>query len=358
MTSGGLSLSQLTAAIVERTQGRLRAELRGNPERRVASVAPLATASTADLAFLANPRYRRDAQQSQAGAIVLAARDADAIGPRANADDALVVVDAPYAWFALATQLLHPAAPEPTGVDPAATVGRGARIDPAAAVGAGAFIGEDAVVGEGAVIAAGAHLGARSVLGAGSRLHPRAVILDDCRLGERCIVHSGAVIGADGFGFAPLDGGWIKIPQLGRVVIGDDVEVGANTTIDRGSMGDTVVESGVKLDNQIQIGHNCFVGANTVIAGCVGVAGSARIGRNCMIGGAAGIAGHLSIADGCVIGPATVVSGSITTPGHYTGFFPIMKNREWEKAAAIVRQLEDLRRRIRELEAAGRGGEK
>jgi UDP-3-O-[3-hydroxymyristoyl] glucosamine N-acyltransferase len=183
-------------------------------------------------------------------------------------------------------------------------------------------------------------------------------VLDDCTLGARCIVHSGAVIGADGFGFAPLDGQWIKIPQLGRVVIGDDVEIGANTTIDRGTMGDTVVESGVKMDNQIQIGHNCFVGANTVIAGCVGVAGSARIGRNCMIGGAAGISGHLSIADGCIIGPATVVSGSITTPGHYTGFFPIMKNREWEKAAAIVRQLEDLRRRIRELEAAGRGDTK
>jgi UDP-3-O-[3-hydroxymyristoyl] glucosamine N-acyltransferase len=356
MASGGLSLSDLTAAIVESTQGRLRAELRGSPERQIASVAPLATAAAADLSFLANPRYLHDARQSRAGAIVLTARDADAVGARADADGTLVVVDAPYAWFALAAQLLHPLEPETAGVDPAARVGRGASIHPAAAVGSGAFVGEDAVVGAGAVIAAGAHLGARSILGAGSRLYPRAVVLNDCVLGERCIVHSGAVIGADGFGFAPLDGGWIKIPQLGRVVIGDDVEVGANTTIDRGSMGDTVVESGVKMDNQIQIGHNCFVGANTVIAGCVGVAGSARIGRNCMIGGAAGIAGHLSIADGCVIGPATVVSGSITTPGHYTGFFPIMKNREWEKAAAIVRQLDDLRRRIRELEAARRGG--
>jgi len=192
-------------------------------------------------------------------------------------------------------------------------------------------------------------------VGAGTRLYPRAIVLDDCVVGERCIVHSGVVIGADGFGFAPLDGHWIKIPQLGRVVIGDDVEIGANTTIDRGTMGDTVVESGVKLDNQIQIGHNCFVGAHTVVAGCVGIAGSAHIGRNCMIGGAAGIAGHLSIADGCIIGPATVVSSSIATAGHYTGFFPIMKQREWEKAAAIVRQLDDLRRRIRELEAAGRG---
>ncbi|HQR20156.1 MAG TPA: UDP-3-O-(3-hydroxymyristoyl)glucosamine N-acyltransferase [Burkholderiaceae bacterium] len=356
MLSGGLSLSDLTAAIIDSTQGRLRATLLGSPDRCVTSVAPIATAAASDLAFLANPRFRRDAQQSKAGAIVLTAGDADAIGARA--DVTLVVVDAPYAWFALAAQRLHPEPPATAGVDPAARIGRGVRIDDTASVGAGAFVGDDAAVGTGAVISAGAHLGARAVLGAGSRLHPRAVVLDDCTLGERCIVHSGAVIGADGFGFAPLDGKWIKIPQLGRVIIGDDVDIGANTTIDRGTMGDTVIESGVKLDNQIQIGHNCFVGANTVMAGCVGVAGSARIGRNCMIGGSAGIAGHLSIADGCVIGPATVVSGSITTAGHYTGFFPIMKNREWERAAAVVRQLDDLRRRVRELEAAGRGEKK
>jgi len=356
MAAGGLSLSNLTVAIIEKTKGRLRATVRGSAEQCVTSVAPLATASAKDLAFLANPRYRRDAQASQAGAIVLTLQDADALEARPNI--ALVIVDAPYAWFALATQLLHPRPPAAAGIDRGAVIGKGARVDPTASVGTGAVVGADAVVGPGVTIEAGAHLGARSVLGAGSRLYPRAVVLDDCTLGERCIVHSGAVIGADGFGFAPLDGQWIKIPQLGRVVIGDDVEIGANTTIDRGTMGDTVVESGVKMDNQIQIGHNCFVGANTVIAGCVGVAGSARIGRNCMIGGAAGIAGHLTIADGCVIGPATVVSGAIATPGHYTGFFPIMKNREWEKAAAIVRQLEDLRRRIRQLEAAGRGDAK
>ncbi len=356
MATGGLSLSNLTVAIIEKTQGRLRATVRGSAERCVTSVAPLATASATDLAFLANPRYRRDAQSSQAGAIVLTLQDADALEARPSG--ALVIVDAPYAWFALATQLLHPTPPAAAGIDRGAVIGNGARVDPTASVGTGAVVGADAVVGPGATIEAGAHLGARSVLGAGSRLYPRTVVLDDCTIGARCIIHSGAVIGADGFGFAPLDGQWIKIPQLGRVVIGDDVEIGANTTIDRGTMGDTVVESGVKMDNQIQIGHNCFVGANTVIAGCVGVAGSARIGRNCMIGGSAGIAGHLTIADGCVIGPATVVSGSIATPGHYTGFFPIMKNREWEKAAAIVRQLEDLRRRIRELEAAGRGDAK
>jgi UDP-3-O-[3-hydroxymyristoyl] glucosamine N-acyltransferase len=256
----------------------------------------------------------------------------------------------------MAAALLHPGRVPVAGTDAGAHVGPGAVIDGTATIGAGAYVGEGATVGPGAVIEPGAHVGARASIGAGTRLYPRAVVLDECILGARCIVHSGAVIGADGFGFAQLDGRWIKIPQLGRVVIGDDVEIGANTTIDRGSMGDTVVESGVKFDNQIQIGHNCFVGANTVIAGCVGVAGSARIGRNCMIGGAAGIAGHLSIADGCVIGPATVVSGSIDTPGHYTGFFPIMKNRDWERTAAILRHLDELRRRIRELEAAGRRG--
>jgi UDP-3-O-[3-hydroxymyristoyl] glucosamine N-acyltransferase len=355
MTLGGLSLSELTAAIAVRTQGRLSAAVHGDPERRVESVAPLSTATDSDLTFLANPRYRRDALASQAGAIVLGPADVQELRTQMSRAAVLIAVDAPYAWFALAAQLLHPADGVAPGINPGAHLGEGAEVDASASVAAGAFIGERAKVGPGAVVGSGAVVGARAVLGTGTRLFPRAVVLDDCVVGERCIVHSGAVIGADGFGFAPFDGTWIKIPQLGRVVIGDDVEIGANTTIDRGTMGDTVVESGVKLDNQIQIGHNCVVGANTVIAGCVGIAGSARIGRNCQIGGAAGIVGHLSIADGCIIGPATVVSRSIETAGHYTGFFPMMKHRDWEKAAAVIRQLDDLRRRVRELEAARRG---
>ncbi|HQR76765.1 MAG TPA: UDP-3-O-(3-hydroxymyristoyl)glucosamine N-acyltransferase [Burkholderiaceae bacterium] len=355
MSRGGLSLSELTTAIVERSEGRLRATLQGDASRRIASVAPLSTATAADLAFLANPRYRREAQASLAGAIVLTPRDAEALQEARSSKATFIVVDSPYAWFALAAQVLHPTASAVAGIHGYAQVEPGAEIDATAAVGAGAYVGAGARLGAGVVLDPGVHVGARVVIGAGSHLFPRAVVLDDCEIGARCIVHSGAVIGADGFGFAPLDGRWLKIPQLGRVIIGDDVEIGANTTIDRGTMGDTVVESGVKLDNQIQIGHNCFVGAHTVIAGCVGIAGSARIGRNCMIGGAAGIAGHLSIADGTVIGAATVVSGTIEQAGHYTGFFPIMKQREWEKSAAIIRQLDDLRRRIRELEAARRG---
>jgi UDP-3-O-[3-hydroxymyristoyl] glucosamine N-acyltransferase len=355
MSRGGLSLSELTAAIVERSEGRLRATLQGDSTRHITSVAPLSTASASELAFLANPRYRREAHASRAGAIVLAPRDAEALQEGRSSGSTLIVVDSPYAWFAMAAQVLHPAAGAVAGIHAQAQVDPGAVVDASASIGAGAFVGAGARLGAGVVLDPGAHVGARVFIGAATRLFPRAVVLDDCVLGERCIVHSGVVIGADGFGFAPLDGHWLKIPQLGRVIIGDDVEIGANTTIDRGTMGDTIVESGVKLDNQIQIGHNCFVGSHTVIAGCVGIAGSARVGRNCMIGGAAGIAGHLSIADGTIIGPATVVSSSIERAGHYTGFFPIMKQREWEKAAAIIRQLDDLRRRIRELEAAGRG---
>jgi UDP-3-O-[3-hydroxymyristoyl] glucosamine N-acyltransferase len=269
---------------------------------------------------------------------------------------ALVLVDQPYAWFAFAAQVLHPGDTVIPGIDVAASVAASAAIDPSACIEAGAVVGAHASVGPGARIGAGAVVGAGAVIGAGTRLHPRAVVLDGCRLGERCIVHSGAVIGADGFGFAPLDGRWVKIPQVGTVVIGNDVEIGANTTVDRGTMGDTVIEDGVKLDNQIQVAHNCHIGAHTVIAGCVGIAGSARIGSHCQVGGAAMIAGHISIADGCAIGPGTLVSGSLTEPGHYTGFFPLMKNRDWERAAAIIRNLDGLRDRVRAIEVLQRRG--
>jgi UDP-3-O-[3-hydroxymyristoyl] glucosamine N-acyltransferase len=352
MRPGGLSLSELTAAVAAKSGGRLKATLAGDPNRRVAAVAALTEAGPADLSFLANPKYRRDAAATRAGAVVLGPADAAALPAHAAAH---IVVDAPYAWFALAAQLLHPAAPAEPGVHPTAAVAADAVVHPSATVGVQAVVGAAARIGAQAVIGAGAVVGAGAVIGAGALLHPRAVVLDRCEIGARTIIHSGAVIGADGFGFAPLDGGWIKIPQIGRVIVGDDVEIGANTSIDRGTMGDTVIETGVKLDNQIQVGHNCVIGANTVIAGCVGIAGSAKIGRNCMIGGAAGIAGHLSIADGCIIGPATVVSSTITERGHYTGFFPIMRHREWERAAVLLRQLDELRRRLRGLEAEAQG---
>jgi UDP-3-O-[3-hydroxymyristoyl] glucosamine N-acyltransferase len=358
MAAVGLSLSELTAAVEQRTGGRLAATVIGSPATRVSGLAPLATAGAQDLSFLANPRYRSEAQSTRAAAVVLGPADRDALLAKTSALPPLIVVDHPYAWFAHAAQILHPPSAVVPGVAPGALVAGSARVDPSACIEAGASVGEGAEVGARAWVGTGAVVGERAVIGADSRLFPRSVLLAGCRIGARCVVHSGAVIGADGFGFAPLDGRWIKIPQIGAVVVGDDVEVGANTTIDRGTMGDTVIEDGVKLDNQIQVAHNCMIGAHTVIAGCVGIAGSAHIGRGCQIGGAAMIAGHLSIADGSAIGPGTLVASSITEPGHYTGFFPMMKNRDWQRAAAIIRQLEEMRERLRKLESERDGGKK
>jgi UDP-3-O-[3-hydroxymyristoyl] glucosamine N-acyltransferase len=354
MTVRGLSLDELTAAVAARSAGRLHAEVDGAGSVRITGFAPLAAAGLGDLSFLVNPRYRSDAKVSRAGAIVLTPADRDALRASGQCPP-LIVTDEPYAWYAYAVQALRPPNDLVAGVAPSADIGTGAIIDSSARIDAHASIGAGATVGARAWVGAGAVLGAGAALGEGARLHPRAVVLDGCRVGRRSIVHSGAVIGADGFGFAPLDGQWIKIPQVGNVVIGDDVEIGANTTIDRGSMDDTVIEDGAKLDNQIQVAHNCVIGAHTAIAGCVGMAGSTRIGRHCQIGGAAMFAGHLVVADHCVIGGGTLVARSIETPGHYTGSFPMMKNGEWQRVAATLRQLDALRDRVRRLEAGGGG---
>jgi UDP-3-O-[3-hydroxymyristoyl] glucosamine N-acyltransferase len=223
-------------------------------------------------------------------------------------------------------------------------------VAPSASIGPGATIEPGARIGEHCVIGAGCHIGRDAVIGAHTRLHPRVSFLAGCTIGERGIIQSGAVIGADGFGFANESGRWIKIPQTGGVRIGDDVEIGANTTIDRGALDDTVIEDGVKLDNQIQIAHNCVIGAHTAMAGCVGVAGSAKIGRHCTFGGAAMVLGHLTIADHVHISSGSLVSRSILEPGQYTGFYPLAKNAAWEKTAAAVRQLDTLRDRLRALE--------
>jgi len=229
-------------------------------------------------------------------------------------------------------------------VDPEAKVAATASIGPGVTIEAGAQIGEHCVIG------AGSHIGRNAVIGAHTLLHPRVSFLAACQIGERGIIQSGAVIGGDGFGFANEGGQWIKIPQMGGVQIGNDVEIGANTTIDRGALEDTVIEDGVKLDNQIQIAHNCVIGAHTAMAGCVGVAGSAKIGRHCTFGGAAMVLGHLTIADNVHVSSGSLVSRSILEPGHYTGFYPLAKNAEWEKTAAVVRQLGSMRERVRALE--------
>jgi UDP-3-O-[3-hydroxymyristoyl] glucosamine N-acyltransferase len=347
----GYRIDELAGAVDRLADGRLAATLHGDPARRVAGVAPLQTAADDQLSFLANPRYRAAVVESAAGAVVLGPADRHALFDEQAARATLIECANPYAWFALAAQLLSPAPTPAPGADPAALIAATATVDATARVDAGAVVEARAVVGARCWIGAGAHVGESARIGEDSRLHPGARVLSACTLGARAIVHSGAVIGADGFGFAPLDGRWIKIPQTGRVLIGDDVEIGANTTIDRGAMGDTVIEDGVKLDNLIQVGHNCRIGAHSVLAGCVGIAGSASIGRGCQIGGAAMIAGHLSIADGTLIGPGTLVSRTISEPGYYTGFFPLMTNRDWERNAAALRHLQELRSRVRALEA-------
>lgn len=330
-----LSLDEIVA--------RLGGDLRGEGARRIARVAPLDQAGPDDLAFLANPKYRGQLATTRAAAVIVA--------PEAAGDCpvAAIVTPQPYLYFARVAQLLRPRAKPPAGIQPGAVVE--SSVPASASIGANVRIGAGTAIGEGVVIEANCSIGAGCAIGADSWLHAGASIYDDCLVGARAIIHSGAVIGADGFGFArERDGAWVKIPQTGRVVIGDDVEIGANTTIDRGALADTVIENGVKLDNQIQIGHNVHIGAHTAMAGCVGVAGSTRIGRRCTFGGAAMILGHLEIADDVDVASGTMVAKSIAKAGAYTGWVPFLEHAEWLKNYSRLRHLGALADRIRALE--------
>jgi UDP-3-O-[3-hydroxymyristoyl] glucosamine N-acyltransferase len=229
-------------------------------------------------------------------------------------------------------------------------VDKSARIAKSASIGACTVVGKGAQIGEKAIIGPGCFIGDNAVIGAATRLHANVTVYHECRIGARCIAHSGVVIGSDGFGIARDDGVWKKIPQIGRVLIGDDVEIGANTTIDRGALDDTVIEDGVKLDNQIQIAHNVRIGAHTAIAACVGIAGSAKIGRNCALGGASMIYGHITLADGVNVSAGTLIMKSLDQPGTYTGVYPFSSHQRWLKNAAHLRQLDDLVKRVRALE--------
>ncbi len=319
-----LSLGQ----IVERLGGRLH----GNPEHLIEKLSPLDTAQSNAFSFLSNPQYQSQLATSQAGCVVVSA----AMETVARARGACIVADNPYHYFARLTQLWRQHLPK----DDTPRVHPSAVIHPSACVHATARIGPLCVVERGASI------------GADTWLKSGITVGEDCHIGERCIIHAGVVIGADGFGFAMFEGRWEKIEQLGAVRIGNDVEIGANTCIDRGALDDTVLEDGVKLDNLVQIGHNVHVGANTAMAGCAGVAGSARIGANCTVGGGAVVLGHLQLADGVHISAASVVMRSIRQPGQYSGVFPIDDNASWEKNAATLRQLHRLRDRIKFLESA------
>jgi UDP-3-O-[3-hydroxymyristoyl] glucosamine N-acyltransferase len=321
----------------------------GGANTAIASVAPLDRAGPRDLAFFANPRYRPQLASTAAACVLISEKEKP--GALAAPSTALWFHANPYATFARVAQLLAPVAtPAIAGIHSSAVIEEGAVVDPSASIGAHCVIGRGAVIGKGVVLGAGSTVGAFASIGSASLLHARVSVYHDCVVGERCILHSGVVIGADGFGFAPDQGEWIKIPQTGRAVIGNDVEIGANTTIDRGTMGDTTIGDGAKLDNQIQIGHNCDIGPGTVMAGCSAVAGSTRIGAQCLIGGAAMIIGHLSIADHVSISVGTVVSHSIHRAGFYTGFFPMSDNASWEKNAVLVRQLDRMRKRLKALE--------
>ncbi len=316
----------------------------GNAEALVSQIATLDSADTHNVAFLANSKYRSQLDKTRAGAIILSAADAEATTiPR-------IVCDNPYAYFAKLSAFLNPPPPAVAGIHASAVVGKGAVIAPTAQIDAHVVIGEGAQIGANSVIMSGCNIGAGVVIGENARLYPRVVIYHNCVLGKNLIAHSGVVIGADGFGIAMEEGRWLKIPQIGRVVIGDDVEIGANTTIDRGALDDTVIEDDVKLDNQIQIAHNVRIGAHTAIAGCVGIAGSATIGRYCRIGGSAGILGHLQIADYVEVSSFTLVGKSIKERGSYCGIFPFSTTQTWRKNAAQLRHLDELADRVKLLE--------
>jgi UDP-3-O-[3-hydroxymyristoyl] glucosamine N-acyltransferase len=319
-------------------------ELVGDPESAVTHVATLANADPQSLSFLANPAYHAELARTRAGAVVVRAEDVPACPV-----SALVCRD-PYETYARIAGILHPPASFPPGVHESAVVAASAKVSSRAHVGPRAVVGEDAIIADGVSVGAGAVVGPRCRVGEATRLHANVTLVEDVRIGKRCIVHPGAVIGCDGFGNARSDTGWIKVPQIGGVEIGDDVEIGANTTIDRGAIDDTVIGNGVRLDNLIQIAHNVRIGEHTAMAAQTGVSGSTVIGKRCMFAGQSGIVGHISICDDVIIGGATMVSKDIREPGFYTASFPAERDKDWKRKVARFRRLDELVQRVASLE--------
>jgi len=336
-TPPGILLSSIVA--------RLGGTLRGSGSTLISRVASLKSAQTGDISFMSDARYRQQLGESRASAVILPE------SPTVASPLPAILCADPYLYFAEVANLLNPPQPVVPGRHASAVVEVDAMVPQSVQIDAGVYIGHGVRIGEGVAIGAGCCVSDDVEIGAGSRLHANVTVYKGSRIGQRAILHSGSVIGADGFGMALKNGRWLKIPQTGRVVIGDDVEVGANTAIDRGALDDTVIEDGVKLDNLIQVGHNVRIGAHTAIAGCVGIAGSASIGRHCTIGGGAVILGHLELADHVHISAATLITKSIRAPGTYTGAFPFDEHRKWGRTAASVRNLGELVVRVRRLEA-------
>lgn len=323
----------------------LGATLRGAADKPISGLATLQDAGPQHLSFLSNPQYRRFLATTQAGAVLLSAKDAEGY-----TGDALVVAD-PYLAYARISHWFDPKPqPVPGTVHPTAVIAADALVDPSANIGAYAVIESRACIGAGVSIGAQCFVGARSVIGEGGWLAPRVTLYHDVVIGKRVVIQSGAVIGGEGFGFANEKGVWQKIAQIGGVTIGDDVEIGSNTTIDRGALADTLIGNGVKLDNQIMIAHNVQIGDHTAMAGCCGISGSAKIGKHCMLAGGVGLVGHIEICDGVFVTGMTMVTRSITEPGAYSSGTAMQPAAEWKKSAARIRQLDDMARRLQQLE--------
>lgn len=322
----------------------LGATLRGPADKEITGLATLQEAGAGQVSFLANPQYRKFLANTHAAAVLLKPADAEGY-----AGDALLIAD-PYLAYARISHLFDPKPKAAAGIHPTAVVADDAVVDSTASVGAYVVIESGARIAAGVTLGAHCFIGARSVIGEGGWLAPRVTLYHDVRIGQRVVIQSGAVLGGEGFGFANEKGVWQKIAQIGGVTIGDDVEIGVNTAIDRGAMDDTRIGNGVKLDNQIQIAHNVQVGDHTAMAACVGISGSAKIGKHCMLAGGVGLVGHIEICDGVFITGMTMVTRSITEPGSYSSGTAMQPAAEWRKSAARIRQLDDMSRRLQQLE--------
>ncbi|WP_420800849.1 UDP-3-O-(3-hydroxymyristoyl)glucosamine N-acyltransferase [Pseudomonas cavernae] len=324
---------------------RLGATLHGAADKMITGLATLHEAGPDQLSFLANPQYRKYLAATRAGAVLLTPTDA-----QSYSGDALLIAN-PYLAYAQLSHLFDPKPQAIAGlVHPTAVIAADAVVDASASVGAYAVIESGAQIAAGVAIGAHCFVGARTVIGEGGWLAPRVTLYHDVRIGKRVVIQSGAVIGGEGFGFANEKGVWQKIAQIGGVSIGDDVEIGSNTTIDRGALADTLIGNGVKLDNQIMIAHNVQVGDHTAMAACVGISGSTKIGKHCMLAGGVGLVGHIEICDGVFITGMTMVTRSITEPGAYSSGTAMQPAAEWKKSVARIRQLDDMARRLQQLE--------
>jgi UDP-3-O-[3-hydroxymyristoyl] glucosamine N-acyltransferase len=333
-----------TAYTLTELVARFGGEVRGDALASVSQVASLSHAEPQQIAFLANLKYRDQLAESRAGALIVGRDMAEA------SDKPRIVTDQPYTYFAKVSNLFNPPLRGEPGIHPSAVVHPDAKIGDDVRIAANAVIERDAIIGAGSAIGAGSVIGTGSVIGCNALIYANVTVYHRCVIGDRVILHAGCVIGADGFGLAPDAGRWLKIPQIGRVVIGNDVEIGANTTIDRGALDDTVIHDGVKLDNQIQVAHNVHIGEHTAIAACTGIAGSAHIGAHCTIGGAAMIFGHIEIADRVNISTNTLITKSLPKSGTYTSALPFSEHGEWLKNAVQMRHLDSMAKRLRAME--------